>query len=201
MGFGDLDFSEALGADKRFRNAVGDPAIRTLLAAAEDERRFLMAHALLAQTPAGQDASNDDWLGFKLSLKETAYDSGRWTGRLDGVKVEVKEDRPRGSPSSWGDEIWAQVSAPETTPAQRAAVCLRWHRRLDVTLWSERYPRLVLMTLGVPVMNVAAAVVGRRRRHTRRAAGRCVRCNYDLRATPDRCPECGTVLPAGKVNA
>jgi hypothetical protein len=43
----------------------------------------------------------------------------------------------------------------------------------------------------------AAQLFGRRR--TRSQAGLCHRCGYDLRATPDRCPECG--MTPTKANA
>ena len=37
----------------------------------------------------------------------------------------------------------------------------------------------------------ALCVAHRRRRRSRARAGRCQRCGYDLRASPERCPECG----------
>ena len=45
------------------------------------------------------------------------------------------------------------------------------------------------LTLALPV----AWLVRRRREYRNRMQGRCPKCGYDLRATPDRCPECGAV--------
>src|SRR5256885_13157669 len=45
-----------------------------------------------------------------------------------------------------------------------------------------------------PLALVAALSITRILRRARSAAmGLCVKCGYDLRATPDRCPECGAV--------
>ncbi len=65
----------------------------------------------------------------------------------------------------------------------------------DVYTWvvpTRRYIRFgaPLWVAVLPGAFVLLALVRRSRKHKR---GLCRVCNYDLRATPDRCPECGTL--------
>ena len=55
---------------------------------------------------------------------------------------------------------------------------------------------LVALTGAVPLIWISATALRPRRIRAAKAKGMCPTCGYDLRATPDRCPECGTVTPA-----
>ncbi len=60
----------------------------------------------------------------------------------------------------------------------------RWYRAM-VPLW---FIALLAMILPAQWLRLAR---GRWRIEKRRAAGLCENCGYDLRASPNRCPECG----------
>lgn len=54
-----------------------------------------------------------------------------------------------------------------------------------------------VVSLLLPLVYAARSM----RRHKGSSRNRCIRCGYDLRATPERCPECGAVPEAAGVKA
>ena len=58
--------------------------------------------------------------------------------------------------------------------------------RVQVPLW---LPEMFLIAL--PIWRAGAAI----RKWRRHRSGRCATCGYDIRASKDRCSECGTPIP------
>lgn len=76
------------------------------------------------------------------------------------------------------------------------------HERLGFFITTEGYDLLLvapywslaLLTAPLPLLRLRAILLHRRRRK-RIAHNLCPNCGYDLRASSDKCPECGTLIP------
>jgi hypothetical protein len=83
------------------------------------------------------------------------------------------------NPPRW--TTWTVASAPPNHARGFARYRRYW--AAAVPLW---LPACLFATTGAAGLRTAA------RARRRVSAGLCHRCGYDLRATPERCPECGT---------
>jgi hypothetical protein len=73
---------------------------------------------------------------------------------------------------------------------QNSQLRQQWTQKPPIR-WSIRCGLVTAMAMLFPAGFLWRALV-RRRASLRRKNNRCARCGYDLRATPQRCPECGT---------
>jgi hypothetical protein len=77
-----------------------------------------------------------------------------------------------------------EMDADGTTP--------KWTQQ-SAEVWFAPYWGAVTIFLVLPALAVIFEIVRRKIARSRRDRTLCEHCGYDLRATPDRCPECGAV--------
>ena len=75
------------------------------------------------------------------------------------------------------------------------------HRQLwmDGHMLVFRVPCWFLMLIFALAPLYRCLIAYRYARRAKAMCGLCLHCGYDLRATPDRCPECGSPVPAGHI--
>ena len=163
-----------------------------LLRALEDPDQFAAAHILLTRW---FDPPNDGVLA--------AAGGGVLTHTLDGLRVELRLGellRPEevGDICYFGEDAEVERAYHRCSAAfdvaQLPGIRDRWHRRLDVAVGSVPWWAVFAATGALPAAWSAAAVRRRLRRRALQRRGLCHTCGYDLRATPGRCPECGTAV-------
>lgn len=125
------------------------------------------------------------WMGFALSwARGTSSDAGYV---LDGDGNAVPSTAPADEGATTGKGNAVPTFLPPGDPnrlAQPPAGVVGFD--LGFPLW---FPTTILCLLSIPAM-----LALRRRYRPAPQPGKCARCGYDLRASTDRCPECGTPI-------
>ena len=134
----------------------------------------------------------------------TVSRGGLWVGHYwledigDPPPASKKDHWSADSDPAYNLRAHVDVGAPLRRVSFAGFLFLRW----DDPLWSRvdvvaPLPFVAFLLALLPLADVLL-ILRRRRREHRVAAGLCVRCGYDLRATPEKCPEYGAAPAANR---
>jgi hypothetical protein len=126
-------------------------------------------------------------VGWRIGFRPYGLGAREWSGPVPVSQISdplVRDRGPNagGSSSSHGDRLFGIVTVGRGHLfAGGIAYTYRdWYVPYYVLWW---------VTLPAPLL-VLREIARCRRCRPAAGAGRCAGCGYDLRATPDRCPEC-----------
>lgn len=144
----------------------------------------------LRRTKAGPYA---DWIGqpstlskglFELTHGKVSFSNPRLSNR------SARSSSPIASIPRWQDGMLIRAGNPASPiPATSSA---------QMSVWLLYMPNWMVNLLAIPPLIWGIYFVRRRLRNKRmKNPFSCTGCGYDLRATPDRCPECGKMAKNG----
>jgi hypothetical protein len=98
-----------------------------------------------------------------------------------------------------GSEAWDTLDrTPRSAEVRRIAFCGVWYMSHDGNAPVFRAVSIPYPYLFAPALVPVWVYYRNRRRGNAPGAKPCPLCGYDLRATPDRCPECGSIPMTGQ---